>query len=64
MSKNFQNFMKPMDLLVQEAQKTPSRQNQKSTQGHIDKLLKEKGNEKRIKATGVKWLITYKGTSV
>lgn len=56
--------MKPMDLLVQEAQKTPSRQNQKSTQGHTDKLLKEEGKEKSIKATGVKWLITDKGTTV
>ena len=61
MKHNFPNLMKEIDIQVQEAQRVPNKMDTKRTTPRhiISKLPKFKDNERTLKATREKQLVTY-----
>ena len=66
MKENFLNFVKEIDIQVQEAQRVPNKMDPKrTTPRHIKiKMLKVKDKQKILKAAREKKLVAYKGVPI
>ena len=65
MTENFPNWMKEIDIQVQEAQKVPNKLVPKrTTPRHLIKMPKVKDKEKILKAAREKQRVTYKVISI
>ena len=60
MKENFLNFIKQIDMQVQEAQRVPNMDAKRPTPRHIIKLPKVNDKERILKAAREKMLVTYR----